>query len=242
MKFKLLIIILFLYSCGNNYTKFENKQPYFAKGFAYVYKNDAQSLEKNKLDENDLFISHHDLRIGSNVRLINPKNNISITLRNTHKIKYPEFYKILISKRVANKLKINHDLPYIEIIEIKKNKSFVAKKAKIFSEEKKLSSNAPVTSVKISNISKNLIKNKKKKNIEINILLASFYSLENAQLLKKRINKEMSDFDVKKLKILKKNKEFSLISGPYSAVNLVKNDYILLKNFGFEELDILVND
>ena len=52
----------------------------------------------------------------------------------------------------------------------------------------------------------------------------------------------MSDFDDKKLKILKKDKKFNLISGPYSAVNLVKNDYILLKNFGFEELDILVND
>tara|TARA_B100001248_G_scaffold21841_1_gene14578 strand:+ start:1532 stop:2260 length:729 start_codon:yes stop_codon:yes gene_type:complete len=242
MKFKLLLITLLLYSCGSNYTRFENKQPYYSKGFAYIYKNDTQSLEKNKMDENDLFISHHNLKIGSNVKLINPENNISITLRNTHKIKYPEFYKILISKRAANKLKINHDLPYIEILEIKKNKSFVAKKAKIFSEEKKLSSNAPVTSVKISNISKNLTQKKKKKNVEINILLASFYSIENAKFLKKRINEEMSEFDVKKLKILKKDKEFSLISGPYSAVNLVKNDYILLKNFGFEELDILVND
>ena len=48
---------------------------------------------------------------------------------------------------------------------MKKNKSFVAKKAKMFNEEKKISSNAPVTSVQISNISKNKnkIKNKRLK-------------------------------------------------------------------------------
>ena len=43
-----------------------------------------------------------------------------------------------------------------------------------------------------------------------------------------------------KLHIYKsKNNEINLISGPYKAVNFMKNDYILLKNFGFEELDII---
>ena len=55
-------------------------------------------------------------------------------------------------------LNLNKDLPILEIIEIKKNKSFVAKKAKIFNEEKKISSKAPVASVQISNISKNKLK------------------------------------------------------------------------------------
>ena len=66
----------------------------------------------------------------------------------------------MISEQVAKKLNIDPDLPFIEIIEIKKNKSFVAKKAKIFNEEKKISKNAPVTSVQISNISKNKMKKK----------------------------------------------------------------------------------
>ena len=44
--------------------------------------------------------------------------------------------------------------------------------------------------------------------------------------------------------ILKKisDKETQVITGPYNAVNLVKNDYIILKNFGFEELDIFINE
>ena len=64
-------------------------------------------------------------------------------------------------------MNLNKDLPLVEILEIKKNKSFVAK-AKIFNEEEKISSNAPVTSVQISNISK---KRKIKKNIKKNIIL-----------------------------------------------------------------------
>ena len=50
-------------------------------------------------------------------------------------------------------------------MEIKKNKSFIAEKAKIYNEEKKISSKAPVASVKISNISKN--KTVKLKNLQI---------------------------------------------------------------------------
>ena len=36
--------------------------------------------------------------------------------------------------------------------------------------------------------------------------------------------------------------EFEVISGPYNSINLVKNDYIELKIFGFEELDIYINE
>ena len=39
-----------------------------------------------------------------------------------------------------------------------------------------------------------------------------------------------------------KNNEINVISGPYSTINLMKNDYILLKNFGFEDLNIILND
>ena len=53
----------------------------------------------------------------------------------------------------------------------------------------------------------------------------------------------MPEFDIKKLKIKKvNNKETQVISGPYNSINSVKNDYILLKTFGFEELDIFFNE
>ena len=75
------------------------------------------------------------------------------------------------------------------------------------------------------------------------IILASCSFNDNSRYWnehnEKRITKEIPSYDTKKLIIRKKsNKEFNLISGPYNTINLVKNDYILLKKFGFEDLDI----
>ena len=177
------------------------------------------------------------------IKLINPITKETLTLKNLKKIQYPDYYKILITEPVAKKLSINNELPLIEVLEIKKNKSFIAKKAKIYQEEKKISSKAPVTSVKIANISKknNLKKNNNKR--KIYIFIASFYTNEAANLLKKRIVTETTNYDIKKLIIRKKTiKEFEVLSGPYKSINLLKNDYINLKILGFEELDIIINE
>ena len=111
----------------------------------------------------------------------------------------------------------------------------------MYSEEKQISSNAPVTSVQISNISKNKNKIKKQKIQDFYILIVSFYSMDTAEFLKERINKEIPSYDIKKLKIIKESdNKINLISGSYNTINLMKNDYINLKTFGFEELDIII--
>ena len=242
MKYKIILVFLVFYSCTINSTKIDNRTPYNSKGFAYIYNDEdfKNNIIKGKLDNSLMQVSHSSLSNNTLIKIINPKNNESLTIRSLKRIKYPDFYKILITKKVAEKLGIQNDFPLIEILEIKKNKSFIAKKAKIYSEEKKISSNAPVTSVQISNISKN----KKIKSInnkdEFVILIGSFYREETAKFLKQRIIKEIPNFDVKKLRIRKQsNKQTNLISGPYSTINFMKNDYILLKKFGFEELDII---
>ena len=244
MKFNIIFIFIFLTSCTTNVTKLENRSPYNSKGFAYIY-NDQDYETKiisSKLDNSKEQVSVYNLKINSLIKIINPNTKESLTINNYKRIQYPDFYKILITEKVAEKLSLDPKLPLVELIEIKKNKSFVAEKAEIFNEEKKISSNAPVTSVQISNISKN---NPSKKNIEneFYIVIGTFFSFETAEFLIKRIKKEIPIYDIKKLKIVKKNsKEIKLLSGPYNSINLMKNDYIYLKNFGFEELDISTDE
>ena len=246
MKFNLtFIIILFFTSCSPQLSNINSKKSYTAKGFAYIYSDfDVEKkIIKSKINNEIMQISHQNLRIGTLIKISNPRNKKSLVLKNTRKIKYPDFYKILITKPVAEELNLSKKLPIVEITEIKKNKSFIAEKAKIFNEEKKIPSKAPVATVQISNISKNKTKKSKEKIDQIFIHIGTFYSLKTAQFLKQRITNDVIDFDIKKIKIKKiNNKETQVISGPYISVNLLKNDYIKLKNFGFEELDIFINE
>ncbi len=234
-----------MFSCSAQFSTINQKKPYTAKGLALIY-NDFDfdnKIIKGKMNDEIMQISHQNLRTGTLLKIINPKNNKTLVIKNIKRIKYPDFYKILITKPVADQLNLDTNLPLLEIIEVKKNKSFVAKKAKIFNEEKKIPSKAPVASVQISNISKNKIKETSKKIEKIFIDVATFYSIETAQFLKKRIINEVIDLDIKKLKIKKINsKKTKVILGPYNSVNLLKNDYIKLQNFGFEELNIFINE
>ena len=245
MRFRYFIIILILFGCSSNFTQTKNKKPYNAQGFALIYDESEfkKKIISKRLDNNNIEVSHKDLKINALIKITNPKTKDSITVNNLKKTNYPDFYKILISEEVAKKLNLDKNLPLVEILELRKNKSFVAKKAKIFNEEKKISNNAPVDSVQISNISDT---NSKKKGIikeRMYILIAAFYSKDTAEFLKERITKEIPNYDTNKLMLKKsKNNEINVISGPYNTINLMKNDYIQLKNFGFEDLNIILND
>ena len=84
---------------------------------------------------------------------------------------------------------------------------------------------------------------KKKTESKIYIRIASFYSEDSAIYLKKRILLKISNYDKNKLKIVRKsNKKINLFSGPYNSISLVKNDYTKLVEFGFEDLDITINE
>ena len=243
MKFKYLLILLII-SCKPVTYQTSNKTSYSSSGFAYIYnENDyKQKITSKKFDNNELLIGHNKLRAGKLVKIINPENKKTIILKINKKTNYPDFYQVLITDAVASKLRLDRSIPFVEVNEIKKNKSFVAEKAKTFKEEKKVSNKVPVTSVKIDNISK-IKKNKNNKSKIFHIIIAEFYSYNSAAYLKERINTEMKNFSVNKLAIKKMQKNnFQLISGPYNTVNLLKNDYIILKKNGFEELEIKLNE
>ena len=123
MKFSTLTLLFLLLSCSPHYTKIENRKPYSSTGLAYIFNNYDfdNKIIKKKLNNDLLEISHKNLKTGTLIKLINPKTKEYLVLKNTKKIDYPDFYKILITRTVANKLNIHNDLPIIEVIEVKKN-------------------------------------------------------------------------------------------------------------------------
>ena len=148
----------------------------------------------------------------------------------------------MISKSIADELDLSFEFPFVEINEIKSNKSFVAKKAITDSEEKKIANKAPIEQININNISK--IKNKSiKKTNTYSILVAEFYNYSSATMLKERLGSILSSSNYQLIYINKKSeKKYELLMGPYNTINKLKNDYIVLSDSNFEDLDIKIND
>ena len=106
MRFSILIFFI-IYSCSAELTTLNLKKPYISKGFAYIYNDNdfKEKIIKGKLNNDIPQISHQNLRTGTLIKLINPNNNKNIVLKNNKRIRYPDFYKILISKTAAEKFK-----------------------------------------------------------------------------------------------------------------------------------------
>ena len=109
MRFNIFLILFFLFSCSPHYIKSNNKKPYNSTGFALIYNESDYEAKiiKNKLNNELLQISHKYLKTGTLIKLTNFKTKETLVLKNIKKIKYPDFYKILITKAVAVKLNID---------------------------------------------------------------------------------------------------------------------------------------
>ena len=242
MKFKIFIIILLISTTACQQIPIKNKEKISLSrtGFAYIYSDNAYEKDtiSKKFIKDEMEIGHRFIKPGKFVMLINPVNNKSIKLKNKKKVEYPALYEILITGPVAKEIGLDLEAPLIEFLEINNNEKYVASKAKMFREEQTVSSNAPVSTVKIENISNvKVIKKKSKK--EFTILIGKFYAHESALNLKEFLTKELTGLDSSKLSVKKKSKNsYFLQSGPYNTINLLENDYIVLKKYGFEDLNI----
>ena len=186
----LLLILLFLTSCTVQSTQY-SENIFSNRGFVLLY--DESLIEKRllrkPLDDRSLEIVHNTLSKGTKVRITNLLNNKStkaiVKTRNKNLI----FYNSVLSKRIYDELDISPKEPYVEISRIRENKTFVAKKAKTFDEEKKVANKAPVKSVSINEIG--IPKTKKiddRKSFNYSIKITEFYFLKNANELKKESN------------------------------------------------------
>ena len=244
MRYNYFLIFLLLCSCASTSMNKYEKPVLNSKGFAYIYTlNDYENkFIKKKINSDEMIIAHNKVKRGSLLKITNPNNGKNIILKNSFRLDYPDFYKVLITKPISNQIGLNENFPYVEVEELKKNKSFIAKKAETHEEEKQLGVKAPVEKVKINNISKTKIKMSDKQPKFV-IILGNFYSQESAKLLIKRVKTESLSLRNKKISIDKKNKHnFEVFLGPYKTIKMIKNDYIALKQINFDEVDIKIHE
>ena len=79
----------------------------------------------------------------------------------SNRVKFSNFYNSILSLRIAEELELDFDEPYIELVLVSKDSTFIAKKAKMFEEERSVAEKAPVDGILINDL------NKKKKKKEV---------------------------------------------------------------------------
>ena len=246
----LLILSLFIFSaCNQDIHKNETiniiyGQKYKNTGFALVYNNKLKKEKKisKKIDNRALVIFHKNLNKNSFVKITNPLNQKTIIAKViSNNVKFSDFYNSVISLRIAEELSLNLKEPYIELVLISQNSTFIAKKAKTFEEEKNVAEKAPIDGIQINDLNESKIKETKKINsfFSYSIKVADFYYEDSAQNMINRIKKETN---IKKLNVSKLSKtKFRVVLGPFNDIISLKNSFNEIIKLGFENIEIIDN-
>ena len=176
------------------------------------------------------------------VKITNPINGLSLIAEvKSNKIEFSNFYNSVLSLRIAETLDLDHNEPYVNIILISKNSTFVAKKAKTYEEESVVAEKAPVDGIQINDLNAKKVKKIKTKikTFSYSIKVADFYYQDTAQIMKDRIKKETS---IKNLNIIKLSQtKYRLLIGPFNDIKSLKESFEKMNLFNFENLEILKN-
>ena len=145
MNYKLILTIflpLLLIGCDQTFSmKNENldllrDDKYRNSGFALIYNDKLENIKK--IEDRSLNIYHKSLKRKSMVKITNPANgNFLIAEVKSNKVKFSNFYNSILSPRIAETLDLDQNEPYVEIVLISKNSTFIAGKSKTFEEESK---------------------------------------------------------------------------------------------------------
>ena len=250
MKFRnilfLLILLFSLNGCEQYDLSSKGKislnveKKYKNSGFALIYTED---LNIKSLDNRSLKIFHKNLKNKSSVKITNPDNGKSLIAEvRSNKVKFSNFYNSIITDRIADTLELNLNEPYIKIILISKNSTFIAKKAKTFEEEKEIANKAPIDGIKISSLNnegENAIKKSSNDKFSYSIKVADFYYKKSAQLMIDRIKSEASLTNISLIRLSKTN--YRVLLGPFSDIDSLKESFEKMNNLYFENLEILKN-
>ena len=246
-KFLTIFIFLSLTACQQfdddrkaiNYSTFKK---YSNTGFTLIYNEQFRKDNKisKKIDDRALVIFHKKIKKNSFVKITNPANNKSVIAKViSNKAQFSDFYNSVITTRIANELSIDLSEPYVDLVLISENSTFIAKKAKIYDEEKNVAEKAPVDGITIDNLGSKLNKKKtlKKHKFLYSIKIADFYYMDSAENMILRIKKEtnLKNPLIKKLS----NTKYRVLLGPFSDIKKLEKSFDEIKLLEFENIEIL---
>ena len=230
------------HSQGNKSIIIMADQKYNNTGFALIYNDKLKKNKKisKKINNRSLLIFHKFLKKNSYVKITNPVNQKSIIAEViSNNAEFSEFYNSVITLRIADELSLNLSEPYVNLVLISQNSTFIAKKAKTFDEEKNVAEKAPVDGIKIVNLN---IKKKDKKKIQntsflYSIKIADFYYKASAENMVSRIKNEtgINNPIIKKLS----NTKYRVLFGPFNDIKKLERSFNEIKSLNFENLEIL---
>ena len=250
MNFKNFILIIsffFLQACNQHNQQgksltYISDQKYSNTGFALIYEDvlKKDKIISKKIDNRSLLIFHNKIKKNSFVKITNPVNDKSIIAEViSNNVSFPEFYNSVITKRIADELDLDPKEPFVDLILISKDSTFVAKKAKTFDEEKKVAEKAPVDGITIDNLGtiEKSKKNIKKQKFLYSIKIADFYYKDSAENMINRIKDETNI----KISVIKKlsNTKYRVLLGPFNDIKNLEKSFNKLKVLNFENIEIV---
>ena len=250
MNYKSILIVFFIFLVGceqNNLKKDvvnrEIMSKYKNSGFTLVYDPVLKKEKKNskKIDNKSLFIFHKNLKKNSFVKITNPINQKTVIAEViSNKVRFSDFYNSVITSRIADELSLNLNEPYIDLVLISQNSTFIAKKAKTYNEEKKVAEKAPVDGIQIDNLGDvNQLKNVAKKDsiFSYSIKIADFYYKDSAMNMSDRIIDE-TNIANPVIKTISKTK-YRVLLGPFNDIKKLEDSFNEIKSLDFENIEIL---
>jgi len=250
MNYKSILIVFFIILVGceqNNLKKDvvnrEIMSKYKNSGFTLVYDPVLKKEKKisKKIDNKSLFIFHKNLKKNSFVKITNPINQKTVIAEViSNKVRFSDFYNSVITSRIADELSLNLNEPYIDLVLISQNSTFIAKKAKTYNEEKKVAEKAPVDGIQIDNLGDvNQSKNEAKKDniFSYSIKIADFYYKDSAKNMSDRIIDEtnISNPVIKTIS----NTKYRVLLGPFNDIKKLEDSFNEIKSLDFENIEIL---
>ena len=250
MNYKSILIVFFIFLVGceqNNLKKDvvnrEIMSKYKNSGFTLVYDPVLKKEKKisKKIDNKSLFIFHKNLKKNSFVKITNPINQKTVIAEViSNKVSFSDFYNSVITSRIADELSLNLNEPYIDLVLISQNSTFIAKKAKTYNEEKKVAEKAPVDGIQIDNLGDvNQPKNEAKKDniFSYSIKIADFYYKDSAMNMSNRIIDE-TNIANPVIKTIS-NTKYRVLLGPFNDIKKLEDSFNEIKSLDFENIEIL---